>query len=1116
MNRTFKTIWSAARQQYIVSDEKHASRGKAAKATMAAVAVAAALSAGAASAAYIEPGFVAENSLQVEQAKKSWETEEYLRNWGLVAQKASSAYALGYYGQGVKVGMMDSGILKDHIELSGDRWHAVNAKGEYTHDGERYPQYGYGSNPKDTHEYHKGDKFDVDGYYDPEFNDNHGTGCAGVYAGNRNGTGMHGVAWGSEFYSANTGGTDDTNYGPFPDYGFFKAGYDALVESGVKIINNSFGTNLKQVDENGNILDYYHSGPELTTVNDIEYEYFLFKKMYEEGPSFVDAAWDAVKGKDVIQVFTNGNNDRANPYHRALYPYFNPEAEEQWIAIAGLRQNNSTSDPDNYKLEANFNEAGYAKYWTMAGPGQNGYTSNISGGYGGYSGTSMAAPFVSGAFAVLASRYQDMSAVQVREVLLTTANHKNADGSNMEGWDNVDGTTPKEGEVSDRMGWGVPDLEKGMYGPGQFFNGKFTYNLKSKDVWSNDISEVALNQREAEDIAWLKSVTEDGTIDGKVVVSDNPEDYKLTNTSTGSANADGKDHNYDLAGIDDKNITLEDAMKWRLEYYEKRAEAIRDKIANGEYDGSLVKEGEGTLVMTGNNTYEGTTTVAGGTLLAFAESIGEDDTVTVQNGGTFGVLTSYDDKFTMKGYLQSEHGQDGKLKIDIENGGSLYVNATGDVKVDSVNFQGEKKVVVGLGGAERTSLVSAYHDASSVSGSFEAVNSKDVFNGVNVDAITTDSAFFELDNANIKGEGNKMDVSVSRKEDVTFSTFAASANERAIAEALEASRNDFAGNVLTMSEDQIRNTYAGLSDDMYASARNALVVNSLSVSRMAIDQARGLGEGRSAEFDQGRGRVWATGSAQWTKADGKQSGLDVDFTVGMIGAEFVAHESTKIGAFFGYGSSDYDGSFGKIDADDIHFGVYGLSDFGPVSVTYGVTYTTEDRDTTHMLGGEWNSHSEDADVVQAYAEAAYNWDLNVAKVSPYVGFTYAHVTTDGFTESAGGYDFKFKDQKDNLEVATLGVRTSLPFTMGTMPVALKADLGWSHFFGDTESVSQMQLGAGGAYAHIEGNELDNQFNMNLGIAAQVADHATVGVSYTGAFGSDTDAHGIVGTFRYMF
>ena len=141
MNRTFKTIWSAARQQYIVSDEKHASRGKAAKATMAAVAVAAAFAAGSAFAAYM-PTELANSSLSTTDSyagdpgrigdKASWETQEYKNDWGLAAIKASSAYAMGFHGQGVKVGVMDSGaLLYKHRELSGDRFSHTTVSGNY-------------------------------------------------------------------------------------------------------------------------------------------------------------------------------------------------------------------------------------------------------------------------------------------------------------------------------------------------------------------------------------------------------------------------------------------------------------------------------------------------------------------------------------------------------------------------------------------------------------------------------------------------------------------------------------------------------------------------------------------------------------------------------------------------------------------------------------------------------------------------------------------------------------------------------------------------------------------------------------------------------------------------
>ena len=1127
MNRVFKTKWSVAHQEYVVTDEKHTTKTKAAKSAVALAVAALMLGAGAASAAYMapkggsqDPGFVANNSTQVDAAKESWETAEYNKNWGLKAMKASSAYALGYYGQGVKVGMMDSGFLTTHQELSGDRWHTVKFEGTYSQSGERYPQYafkdesGRPQNNGDTGKYNKGDKFSVDGAYNPDFNDNHGTGCAGVYAGNRDGVGMHGVAWGSEFYSANTGGTDSTNYGPFLDYNFFKAGYDALVNSGVKIINNSFGTNLKQVDENGNIVTYYQSGPELTTVNDIEYEYFLFKKQYNnndadpelKGKSFVDAAWDAVKGKDVIQVFTNGNNDRANPYHRALYPYFNPEAEAQWIAIAGLEQVNSSTDPDNYQLKEKFNEAGYAKYWTLSGPGMNGNTANIKGDdqYGGYSGTSMAAPFISGAFGVLASRYQDMSAVQVREVLLTTANHKNADGTDMKGWANVNTTTPAEGEVSDRMGWGVPDLEKGMYGLGQTL-GKFDYNLRSElDVWSNNISQVALDQRYREDIAWLKSVTEDGTIDGKVVVSDNPSDYKLTN-------------DYDLAGIADKNISLEDAKKWRLEYYEKRAAAIRDKINNGLYNGSIVKRGEGTLVMTGSNTYRGGTTVEGGKLLGYSNSFGvsgddgKANGKVVVNGGTFGILETYNDQFTMKGDIERGEGTH-SVDVVVNAGGTFQITAGQNVTMGTLEFKEGAGFTVG---SEDVDVLKEAYAGKEQTGTVTTTG----VTGDDLAVANPDYAFFKTE---LKAEGNTLTGTLSRDETKSFATYAQNANGQAIAGALEGAAGGALYDALIgASKGDVAKTYNSLGDDFILNTRNAGIVNGMTLSRAIKDQATGIGEGRKVEMADGTARLWATGVGSWSALDYGQSDMDSDFYAGLFGAEVDVCSATKLGLFFGAGSTDNKAGDNKVESDDIHFGAYGVTNFSDVvNATYGFVYSHQSADATRALqvGSQlgMNAFSGDTDITQIFAEAAYTGlNTDAYSIEPYFGLSWIHAESDGFNEQVGTMAFSTTTEDQDVQVTTLGVRGAIPFTMGATKVALKGDVAWNHFFGDTEAEASMNL-AGSGVARLKGGELGDMASVGLGVEAQVGKMTTMGLSYTGAYDGDITSHGISANVRFNF
>jgi subtilase-type serine protease len=1124
MNRVYKTKWSAAHQQYVVTDEHHATKGKAAKSTLA-IAVASIMMATGAQAAYMEPGFVAENSTQVTEAQKSFETSEYQKDWGLTAMHASKAYALGFNGKGVTVGVMDSGaLLNIHPDLTGDRFSVSSAKGEYGTVGNRYPQAVDKDAGKVGNPFKPGDKFDIDGNWKEGVNDSHGTHVTGTVGGNRDGSEFHGVAWGSNIIVGNTGATDDNNYGPFQDYQYFKAAWGDLADKVAKangkrggVINNSWGTNTRVVDQKDKGHDGYNTGVHLNvnTEAETDYEFMLFAKRYGsfdtvpnngivDNKSFVYAAYEAVKDRNIVQIMTTGNRDMKNPYYRALYPLYNPAAEKHWIAVAGLKQG---SKAGSYELIKNFNEAGQGKWWTVAAPGNGIYSSTTDDhgnpGYASWGGTSMAAPHVAGAMGVLMSRYDQMNALQVRDVMFTTANHKNADGSNMEGWTDVNGTVRKDGEVSDRMGWGVPDLDKGMYGPGQFL-GKFEYNMAkdSLDVWSNDISNVALDQRKAEDDAWM-TATKNGTelAYGDIITG---KDFVVKDGDGEVTESDRTSH---IVGEHEK-ATL-------LAAYAERAQAIKDKRANG-YKGTLVKQGEGTLIMTGNNSYAGTTTVEGGTLLAFAESIGTDNKVTVKTGGTFGVLSSYNDQFTMKGHLYSKEATTNTLEIDLSQGGKLYVDAGSNVKVQKVTFGSNKVISVGLAGADTETLVKAWNSKeAAVTGSFEVTDGQNVFDSVTTKNMDVKSVFFKLGQTTVGDK--KIDVKMEKNADVTFEQFASTANEQKIAAAIEASGNKLTGEILSAkTENEIRDTYRALDDDFYATARNALVVNATAVSRTVMDQARGMGEGRSAEVDNGRARIWAAGIGHWGEAEGTKNTMDVDFRTGFLGAEALVLDNTKFGAFFGYGTTDYKSGLNKIDGEDKHFGVYGLTDIGNVTMTYGVAYTDEDRDTVRVMNTNVNQHSENASVLQGFVEGAYNFDLSVAKVSPYVGFTWARVETDAVTDHMDTNSYKTDEIKDDIQIATLGVRTSVPFAMGNMPVALTADLGWSHYFGDTEGLVNVQMGEGGKSAAIEGSELKDQANLGLGIVGQVAKHATVGVSYSGSWGSDINTHGIFANVRFNF
>ena len=956
----------------------------------------------------------------------------------------------------------------------------------------------------------------------------------GTVGGNRDGNEFHGVAWGADIVVGNTGATDNNNYGPFQDYAYFKAAWTGVAEEVAKangerggVINNSWGTNTRVEDQKDTGFDGFNTGVHLNvnTNAETDYEFMLFAKRYGQDSfnevaddgivddkSFVYAAYEAVKDKNIVQIMTTGNRDMKNPYYRALYPLYNPGAEKHWIAVAGLKQGVAEG---TYELVKNFNEAGQGKWWTVAAPGNGIYSSTTDDhgnpGYDAWGGTSMAAPHVAGAMGVLMSRYDQMNALQVRDVMFTTANHKNANGSNMEGWTDTDGKVRKDGEVSDRMGWGVPDLDKGMYGPGQFL-GKFDYNMAAEgslDVWTNDITNVALDQRRAEDEKWMKD-----TANGTKLPYDQIVDGSGFVVKDGDANVTDEERTSHIVGEAEKKLLLE--------AYAERANAIKDKMANNNagYKGSLVKRGAGTLVMTGNNTYRGGTTVEGGTLLGFAESFGvtgDDATakangkVTV-NGGTFGLLASYNDQFTMKGEQKHNESAGHSVDVVVNAGGSFQITAGQDVTMGTLEFKEGAGFTVG---SEDVDVLKEAYAGTAQTGTVTTTG----VTGDKLAVANPDYAFFKTE---LKAEGNKLTGTLSRDETKSFATYAQNANGQAIAGALEGAAGGALYDALIgASKGDVAKTYNSLGDDFILNTRNAGIVNGMTLSRAIKDQAAGIGEGRKVEMADGTARLWATGVGSWSALDYGQSDMDSDFYAGLFGAEVDVCSATKLGLFFGAGSTDNKAGGNKVESDDIHLGAYGVTNFSDVvNATYGFVYSHQSADATRALqvGSQlgMNAFSGDTDITQIFAEAAYTGlNTDAYSIEPYFGLSWIHAESDGFNEQVGTMAFSTTTEDQDVQVTTLGVRGAIPFTMGETKVALKGDVAWNHFFGDTEAEASMAL-AGSGVAHLKGGELGDMASVGLGVEAQVGKMTTMGLSYTGAYDGDITSHGISANVRFNF
>jgi len=335
---------------------------------------------------------------------------EYERQWGLGLINASSAYARGFSGKGITIGITDSGLDVDHAEIDANRI-----------DSGSYLSY--------------------DSYQPTTSQKRHGTMVASIAAGTLSrddNSLMHGVAWDADiFFVAIRLSDPDDDYEPVdlgdgdssttdPDLAeslkstdeFFENIFQVFTSRDIDIINNSYGFS-------GNIVDYSEE---------------IIRDAF---PRTIQAiAQPSVSAADkTIFVWAAGNAgsyadqgvDFSSPEVFPGMTYFIEEIQGHSVAVVSVDEDGVISDFSS--------SCGVAKDFCIAAPGGSvigAYPTSAddtgiydatdscvteNNCYAGIGGTSFAAPFVAGAIAVMMEAFEgQLGSTEIVSRLFATAN----------------------------------------------------------------------------------------------------------------------------------------------------------------------------------------------------------------------------------------------------------------------------------------------------------------------------------------------------------------------------------------------------------------------------------------------------------------------------------------------------------------------------------------------------------------------------------------------------------------------------------------------------------------------------------------------------------------------
>lgn len=561
-----------------------------------------------------------------------------------------------------------------------------------------------------------------------------------------------------------------------------------------------------------------------------------------------------------------------------------------------------------------------------------------------------------------------------------------------------------------------------------------------------------------------------------------------------------------------------------------------------------ILQSAGTTVLTGNSFgFTGITSITGGSLLVDGVL---GSSLNVEAGGTLGG----------HGTL----GSGGSSLVTVQNGGTLAPgNSIGTLTINGdLNFKSGSTYAVeitGSGTSDRTDVTGVANiDGGTVavtaldaqtsyqnSQSYRILTAAGGLTGAFTNTVSS-SAFLD---ASTVYDANNAYLMVGLKDTgetgPLFESVANTRNEISTARALdtlEQSGQSLAlyNRLLVLNADQARAAYNQLSGEIHASAKAALIEDSHFIDAAMNDRLRAaLGETPSSPIiinaygpddkviapgETNRYGAWGQAFGGWARNDSDGNAGSLDHSTGgfLAGIDGTLAQDWRLGFLAGYSHAtfDSDGTHSSGSSDNYHVGVYGGSQWGPVSFRSGLAYTWHDIETDRSVAFNGFNENADADYnagsFQAFGELGYRIDLQRASLEPFANLSYISLHTDSFEETGGASALAGDSETTNTTFTTVGVRASSDLTLGSVETSVRGAIGWRHAYGDTTPLSTASFAGSDAFTVAGVPIAEDTALIEAGIDFKLTPSAKLGFSYFGQFGSDASENAGKATLAVAF